>query len=554
MAFFQDGPELGNQYDDDALLREYLERTLPLTRRDAIEPDLRALGALGGGELRRKQQADRLNEPRLTQWDPWGRRVDEIEVSPLWREAQVLAARQGLVALAYEDPGAAARVHQFAANYLVQASLDVYSCPLAMTDGAARTLLDLGNRELIERAVPRLTSRDPAQMWTSGQWMTERTGGSDVGLSETEARLGPDGRWRLYGSKWFTSATTAEMALTLARPEGNGDGGRGLALFYVETRGADGRREGIFVNRLKDKLGTRKVPTAELTLEGAPAIPVAGLDGGIKNIAPMLNVTRLWNAMGAAWGARRAVALALDYAGRRVQFGAPLAQKPLHLETLAGLVAEQHGCFLLAFLCAELLGKLEAGTATARELLLQRVITPVAKLTTGKQAVAIASEALECFGGAGYVEDTGLPLLLRDAQVLSIWEGTTNVLALDTLRALGKDGTFEALESYLAELVGRASAGPGALAEAALAHARVWLEASLADPVRVEAGARALALTIGRTLELALLVAHADWCARTGHAAGAARTAAAARRLARNGIDAIAELDANDAALLSNPA
>ena len=184
MAFYQDGPSLGNQYDDDPLLGDYLARKLPRELLASLAPELRELGELGGGELYRQQRADREHEPRLTQWDAWGRRVDEIEVSPLWREAQQLAARRGLVAIAYEGgSGAHARVHQFALNYLVQASLDVYSCPLAMTDGAARTLLDTGIAELIARALPRLTSRDPARMWTSGQWMTERTGGSDVGRS-----------------------------------------------------------------------------------------------------------------------------------------------------------------------------------------------------------------------------------------------------------------------------------------------------------------------------------------------------------------------------------
>src|SRR5207248_2121166 len=138
-------------------------------------------------------------------------------------------------------------------------------------------------RALIERAVPRLTSRDPDRMWTSGQWMTERTGGSDVGLSETEARQEGDS-WRLFGTKWFTSATTSEMALTLGRPAGGGAGGRGLALFYVELRDDEGRLRNIAINRLKDKLGTRKVPTAELTLDGTPAIPVAGLSDGVRNI------------------------------------------------------------------------------------------------------------------------------------------------------------------------------------------------------------------------------------------------------------------------------
>ena len=551
MSFFQDPPRLGNQYDDDALLRGYLERMLPGDLRAALEPELRELGGLAGGPLYEFQLKDRLNEPELTQWNAWGRRVDHIEVSPLWKEAEVLAARRGLVAVAYEQKsGECSRLHQFALNYLVQPSLDIYSCPLAMTDGAARTLLALGHRELVERALPHLTSRDPATFWTSGQWMTERTGGSDVGLTQTVAKATPEG-WRLYGTKWFTSATTAQMALTLARPEGNGPGGKGLAIFYVETRGADGTLQGIQINRLKDKLGTRKVPTAELTLDGARAVPVSGLTDGIRNMAWMLNVTRTWNAMGAAWGMRRALALAKDFARRRVQFGAPLAHKPLHVDTLAGLEAEFHGGFLLAFRAAELLGKLEARTATEEELVLQRLVTPLAKLTTGRQVVHVTSEVVEGFGGAGYVEDTGVPRLLADAQVLSIWEGTTNVLSLDTLKAMAKGGALEALYADAERRLGAAKdAGLRACVEAAHASfekARAWVMKALADPEGVEAGARRFSLTLGRTYELALLVEHAQWCLEHGHGP---RAMAAARRLMRNGVELIADMDLEDSRLL----
>jgi acyl-CoA dehydrogenase len=552
MSFFQDPPRLGNQYDDDTLLQSYLARRFPEELRRSVTEELRELGELSGKYFYEFQLRDRLNEPELTQWDAWGRRVDRIEVSPLWREAEALAARHGLVAVAYEQKsGELSRVHQFALNYVVQPSLDVYSCPLAMTDGAARTLLSLENAELIARALPRLTSRDPAAFWTSGQWMTERTGGSDVGLTQTAARKMPEG-WRLYGTKWFTSATTAQMALTLARPEGNGPGGKGLALFYVETRGADGLLNGIQINRLKDKLGTRKVPTAELTLDGALAVPVAGLTDGIRNMAWMLNVTRTWNAMGCAWAMRRGMALAKDYAARRVQFGAKLAEKPLHVDTLAGMEAESHGAFLLAFRAAELLGKLETKKASEEELLLQRLVTPLAKLTTARQAVAGTSEAVESFGGAGYVEDTGLPRLLADAQVMSIWEGTTNVLSLDALRALAKEGT---LDVFHADVETRLSTAKDTglkpcvkAAQDALEHVRGWVTGALANPMGLEAGARRFAMTLGRTMELALLVEHAQWCLDHGHGP---KVMAAARRFTRHGVDLITDMDLDDSRLLA---
>ena len=524
MPFSQEPPRLANQYDDDRLLRGYLARVLPSGMLGEIEPALREMGALAGGHLFALQQAGRLDEPRHTAWDAWGNRIDRIEVTALWREAEALAARSGLIAIPYEHShGALSRVHQFALVYLFTPSTDVYSCPLAMTDGAARTLVHHANAELVARALPHLTARDPATFWTSGQWMTESTGGSDVGLSETVARREGD-RWRLYGRKWFTSAATSQMALTLARPEGNPPRGKGLALFYLETRDAQGRLDHITVHRLKDKLGTRKVPTAELTLEGTPALPVAGLQDGVRSIAPMLNVTRTWNAVSSVSYMRRAIALARDYAHRRVAFGTALADKPLHLDTLAGMQAELDGAFHLAFCLVEQLGMDEAGALDAGQRELLRLLTPLVKLCTARQSVAVCSEALECFGGAGYVEDTGLPMLLRDAQVFPIWEGTTNVLALDALHVAASGAALDAFERHVAALTGRVtdprlhSAARASLD--AVVHARDWLRVTIEpDPVRAQAHARRFALVLARALALALLVRQAQWSLAQGDAA-----------------------------------
>ena len=380
-----------------------------------------------------------------------------------------------------------------------------------MTDGAARTLLTSGNQKLIEHAVPHLITRDPKEFWTAGQWMTELTGGSDVGLSETVAKE-EDGQFHLYGRKWFTSAISSQIALTLARPEGNPSGGRGLALFYLETRDEQGRPRNIQINRLKDKLGTRKVPTAELTLDGTPAQLVKGPTDGVRNIAPLLNITRLWNGISAVSLMRRGVALASDYSRKRVAFGAPLAEKPLHRDTLAVIQAETEAAFHLAFYVAELTGKSETGEISEDDALLLRVLTPVMKLTTGKQSVMVASEVLEMFGGAGYVEDTGLPVLLRDSQVLPIWEGTTNVLALDTLRVKHGLTQIEAAVARCVEGVGPHLANAGRVATTALDHATSWLAGTEREgQPAVEAGARRFALTLGRAMELALMIKHAEW-------------------------------------------
>jgi acyl-CoA dehydrogenase len=554
MPFRQTSPALGNQYEDDRVLRSYLRRVLPSEMLREIEPALAEMGELAGGSLYRMQLADRLNEPALTQWDAWGNRIDQVELTPLWRVAERLAAERGVVATAYEGRhGPFSRIHQCALAYLFTPSTDIYSCPLAMTDGAARTLLDSGNQSLVDRAVPRLLSRDPEEFWTSGQWMTELTGGSDVGLSETVARLEPDGVWRLYGRKWFTSAATSQMALTLARPEGNPPGGQGLALFYLETRDAAGRMRGIQINRLKDKLGTRKVPTAELTLDGAPATLVRGETDGVRAITPMLNITRLWNGISAVSLMRRAVALARDYARRRVAFGSALSEKPLHTDTLAGLQAEAEAAFHLAFYAAELTGRSEAGEINEEDKLRLRLLTPLMKLSTARQAVHVASEALEAFGGAGYVEDTGLPVLLRDSQVLPIWEGTTNVLSLDALRALGPGSeSFQALKAEAFSALRSAGAEslrePARVARLALEHAETWLARAKGKGLpALEAGARRFSLTLGRSLALSLLLKHAQWSRDTEEDE---RPAAAARRFALSGIDLITDCDASDASLL----
>jgi hypothetical protein len=340
------------------------------------------------------------------------------------------------------------------------------------------------------------------------------------------------------------------MALTLARPAGNPPGGKGLALFYLETRDAQGRPNCILVNRLKDKLGTRKVPTAELTLDGTVAELVAGTGDGVKNIAPMLNITRTWNSVAACALARRGLALSRDFAGKRVAFGAPLAEKPLHADTLAGLEAEFQGALQLAFFVVELMGREDAGKASAEQKSLLRLLTPVAKLLTGRQVVHIVSEVIESFGGAGYVEDTGLPLLLRDAQVLPIWEGTTNVLSLETLRALEAVGGLGVLKREIGIWL-RAVREPGlvkisAQVERAVEQAEGWLDKESGDGA--EAGARRFAMTLGRAVELALLAHHGQWSLDEKKDQ---RAVAAARRFASHGINLLAEMDAADSRQLA---
>jgi putative acyl-CoA dehydrogenase len=443
--FFQDAPKLKNQYEEDHLLRSYLKRKIPAELLKKWESDFKRFGEKAVGEWLALAEEAENHPPVHVPFDAWGNRIDHIEVSRAWKEFDRISAEEGLVALGYErKDGAFSRINQFVRLFLFAPSSAIYTCPLAMTDGAARALEIHGSKEQKQKILAHFTSRDPSRFWTSGQWMTERTGGSDVSGTSTIARL-ENGKYRLYGMKWFTSATTSQVAMTLARIEGAPEGSRGLSLFCLELRDCKDKLNHIEVHRLKEKLGTHALPTAELTLDGTFAELVGEPGNGVKKISSLFNITRIYNACCAVAGMRRALALAYDYTDRRKVFGKLLRDHPLHMETLNSLSTIYERCFHLLFRTVELLGKEEVGEASDEEARLLRLLTPLVKLYTAKQGIGIASEVLESFGGAGYVEDTGLPRLLRDAQVLAIWEGTTNVLSLDVLRAIEKENALEPL-------------------------------------------------------------------------------------------------------------
>ncbi|HKN64990.1 MAG TPA: acyl-CoA dehydrogenase family protein [Gemmatimonadaceae bacterium] len=542
--FYQDGPRLTNQYDDDPLLASYLRWRLGRELAAELEPSLRRIGGLAATEWLALDAAAEANPPRHKPYDAWGRRVDAIETSDAWHALDRIAAEEGLVAIAYERKhGERSRIDQFARLYLYAPSSSTYSCPLAMTDGAAR-LLEVYPDSVTTPIFHHLTARAPDQFWTSGQWMTERTGGSDVSATSTIAV--PDGdEYRLFGTKWFTSATTSQIAITLAYVDEPQTRTRDLSVFLVRLRDDEGRLRGIRVNRLKEKLGTRALPTAELTLDGAPAHLIGGIGQGVKKISTLFNVTRVYNAVAAVAGMRRAIALAREYAMQRRAFGKLLIDQPLHVATLEAMELEWRAGFFLAFHVAELLGRQETGNASDDELARLRLLIPVAKLYTAKQAVAVASEALESFGGAGYIEDTGLPRLLRDAQVLSIWEGTTNVLSLDVLRALEKTAALEAFLSDARRRLGALRVDELATAVSGIAEALGTIEQFAARAARegrefAETHARTFAFAIARTTSALSMAEYAGWT--VGSQDHAAALYAAMRWCARD----LARLDSAD--------
>ncbi|MEV0840603.1 acyl-CoA dehydrogenase family protein [Actinocatenispora sera] len=540
--YVQTMPELPDVYAADPVLRSWLDRLLGADGHAAARGRLTALSAEIGDSLRAAHTDAETHPPVLHRYGPFGARIDRIETAPGWQALRAAAARHAVVALPYQPQarsvwGAGARVVQYALLYLYGPESATFNCPLAMADGASALLSRPEvDPALRESWLPRLTATDPDVAITSGQWMTEAQGGSDVSGSTTVARRDGDG-WRLTGEKWFCSAADSAMAIALATPEG----GTGLSPFLVPRYAADSPlgaglaadapAPGVRVHRLKDKLGTRALPTAEIGLTSAYALPVGEPDEhGVARMMTLLRIARLHNAAASAAGMRRGLWLARAYAGERRVFGAPLAEAPLHRATLGRLAVHAEAAHALAAHGFALLGRIEVDgdTDAAAEL---RLAATLAKLATGKLAVSSASEYVECFGGAGYVEDTGIPRLIRDAQVLPIWEGATNVLALDLPRAIAGRGAHRPLLARIAAAASDAGKAGGrwldpagtALAEA---HARLSAatDAVATDPTarRVVVGARTLALQLADAYAAALLVEQALYEADRGDQRAAA--------------------------------
>jgi alkylation response protein AidB-like acyl-CoA dehydrogenase len=530
VPFIQEAPVRQSRAITDPTFQAALDRLLPSEIRQGAHTELGGLtvdewlsdlGEKAASIWPAMAAEAEANPPSLTRYDPWGRQIDLIEVSPAWTSLVDEGRTAGVVTLPYEAGlGRFGRVLQFLALDLFMPVSATADCPLSMTDAAARVLLN-ESPELAQRLVPGLTARSNGL--TSGQWMTEREGGSDVGRTSTIARKHPDGAWTLHGTKWFTSATTADIALVLARPEGAGEGSRALWLFCVELRNADGSWNGITVRRLKDKLGTKALPTAELELDGTIATPI-GEGEGVRRIAAMLNVTRVHAAFGGVAALGEGLGLVRSYANTREAFGRRLRDLPMHRRWIAEVTARYEASSALGYRAAELLGAAEHQQAP---LELARVIIPLAKMFCARTGTDGASQIIESFGGAGYVEDTGIPRILRDVHVNCIWEGTTSVMALDVLRALrapgAKDAVLDEIRSKVAPY-----RGERALDEAVVAveDAASTLEKEI-ETVD-ESDGRRLAWGLAETLALALVVDAAGFSLKSN---ADARAATAARLL-----------------------
>lgn len=421
------------------------------------EPLLGELGALAGGELGALGRDANANTPVLRQYDARGDRIDEVVYHPAYRELCRLGfERFALARMSHRPalgwPAPVPHVVKYALSYVfAQAEFGVL-CPISMTDSAARVLRLFGGPELASPYLAGLTAARLEDQLTGAMFVTERQGGSDVGATETQAHR--DGsNWRLRGQKWFASNVDADVVLTLARlPEG-APGTRGLGMFLVPRRCPDGSRNRVRIDRLKDKLGTRSMATGEVTLEDAFAVPVGDPSHGFRQMAEMISVSRLSNAMRSAGLMRRALLEATWHARHRHAFGRRLLDQPLLRRALLPLVLHADASLALVLEAAAALDAADAGSPQAARRL--RVLTPLAKYVVCKRARTVTAEAMEVRGGNGYVEDWIDPRLLRDAHLGSIWEGSSNVLALDVGRAMRRDGAVDWLLGDLEARLGR---------------------------------------------------------------------------------------------------
>ncbi|TDQ49628.1 acyl-CoA dehydrogenase family protein [Actinorugispora endophytica] len=459
------------------------------------------LGRLAGSSQARSwgEQANAFG-PVLRTHDRYGNRVDEVDFHPAWHVLTDTAVTHGLHAAPWADGRAGAHVAR-AAKFFVWSQVEAgHGCPISMTYAAVPALRH--SPALAERFEPLLTAREydfgPRAPHTkrgllAGMSMTEKQGGSDVRANTTRATEAPDGSYRLRGHKWFTSAPTGDLFLTLAQaPEG-------LTCFLVPRVLEDGTRNALAVQRLKDKLGNRSNASAELEYDGAHAWLVGEPGRGVRTIAEMVNGTRLDCVIGSAAGMRAALSEAAHHAGERYAFGKALVEQPLMRNVLADLALESEAATTLMLRLAGAADRAARGDRD--EAAFRRLAVAVGKFWVTKRQPAHVAEALECLGGNGYVEESGMPRLFRESPLNSIWEGSGNVAALDVLRAMGREpGSVEAFRAETA-LAG----GADPRLDAALKR----LDAELGDPDSLEHRARSVVELMALCLQASLLVRHA---------------------------------------------
>jgi alkylation response protein AidB-like acyl-CoA dehydrogenase len=485
-----------NFYAIDRGLRDLLRIYLEPNDFRRLESHFDRLGALAGGHLDELARAADKHPPVLNARDRFGRDEDWIDYHSSYREMEktafgdfqfhAMSHRAGTLGMDRPLPAVA----KYALQYLfVQAEFGLM-CPISVTDTSIHLIRKFASAELQGYLLPKMLSGDVATMWKGTQFMTERSGGSDVGAIETIARY-ENGEWRLFGDKWFCSHADADVALLLARPEGAALGTQGLALFALPRRLKDGRRNAYRIVRLKDKLGTRSMASGEILLEGAVAYLVGEADRGLKQMMEQVNLSRLSHGVRAAAMMRRCVNEAMVCARSRVAFGKAIIEYPLLRRQLLKIAVPTEQALSMFLFAASAMDRANAGSKEAESIL--RILTPLLKFRACRDNIPVATGAMEVRGGNGYIEEWVNARLVRDAHIGVLWEGTSNINALDIItRAVGKSRAHRTLEAALTKLLDEAKLIPAAFRDRlrlALDKTIVLAERIAAEPA-LEATAR----------------------------------------------------------------
>ncbi|MES2870471.1 MAG: acyl-CoA dehydrogenase family protein [Pseudomonadota bacterium] len=442
-----------NLFDCDAGLASLLKVYLPDELHAQWLPTWQKLGARAGGELDVLALSADKNPPKLLPRTRRGENIQSIQKHPDYVELERVAyAELGLAAMSHRNDGTLPLVKYALTFLFVQAEFGL-CCPVSMTDSLTRTLRKFGSPELIERYLPSLVSQDFDTLFQGAMFMTEQAAGSDVSSTQTRACL-TDGEWQLFGEKWFCSNPDADLAMVLARPDDAPAGMKGVSLFLLPKLRPDGSRNAYRIQRLKEKLGTRSMASGEITLEGATAYLIGEVGRGFQQMADMINMSRLSNGVRAAGLMRRGVNEAMYIARHRRAFGKCLIEMPLMQRQLLKMMLPTEQARSMFMQIATLLPKADAGDEAARKCV--RILTPLIKFRACRDARRVTGDAMEVRGGVGYIEEWSDARLVRDAHLGSIWEGTSNIVALDIARAVTREQALEPLQQFLANLLAEA--------------------------------------------------------------------------------------------------
>lgn len=455
-----------NLFRADPYAAPLARRYLPAALHAHLLPHLDRLGGLAGGLMDELAATADKHPPTLSVRSRAGADESRIDKHPAYIELERLAYSEfGLAALSHRGgvlgwPEPMPAAAKYALSHLfVQAEFGL-CCPVSMTDSLARTLRKFGDPALVERVLPQVTSQDFDALRQGAMFMTEQGAGSDVSATEVTAQRQEDGSWRIHGDKWFCSNPDAGFAMVLARSESE-PGLKGVSLFLLPRDLADGTHNHYRILRLKDKLGTRSMASGEIRLEGAVAWLVGERGKGFKHMADMINNSRLSNGMRAAGLMRRAVTEATYVSQHRRAFGKRLIDMPLMQRQLVKMTVWAEQARSVMFQTARALADADQGQGDPA---LARILTPLIKFRACRDARKVTGDAMEVRGGCGYIEEWTEPRLVRDAHLGSIWEGTSNIVALDVLRAIKKEGSLPALRRHIDQLLADGLPCPPALA------------------------------------------------------------------------------------------